>query len=439
MRRALMRMAAAAPSALGPLSGRILLNGGLRIFAALASLAFTVAAARLIGADEFGRYTSAVTVLGLASIGIAFGLPQLLEREIARARGGADEATLSAVLKLSLLSLLPLLLGVGVAWALGIPGWTAASLYLVAHVLSIWGASVHMGRERVTAAQFGTNAIRPVVALGAIYWMVGPFRDGHVAALHSQSLAAAASVAFFAAMAVGAGAAARRRAIRIASGACSGALLGRTARSAATLALAQLAVNATTQVDVLMLTWMMSPADVAHYYAGARAALTVLLFYGAAGAQATPTLSRAAAAGPDQVQRLASQFSASGALLTGAAAALAVLLSTSYLGLFGESYLEALPAMLVLTVSFGALSVFGPAQAVLIAFRRDGTILLATVLSLALNVVLSLALVPVLGILGAAIATSLQMAGYMGLQWLAAWRLCGVRSDVFHAGLRAGA
>jgi O-antigen/teichoic acid export membrane protein len=93
----------------------------------------------------------------------------------------------------------------------------------------------------------------------------------------------------------------------------------------------------------------------------------------------------------------------------------ALLPSESIVAIFGVKYLPATTALQVLSITAFASSVVGPSNAYLAGLARDRAQLLTTGFSAAVNVGLSVTLIPVYGLLGAALAWGIARALYPAL------------------------
>lgn len=74
--------------------------------------------------------------------------------------------------------------------------------------------------------------------------------------------------------------------------------------------------------------------------------------------------------------------------------------------LFGSSYIEAAPALRLLALGYFVQAFFGPNGYTMVVIGRPRRIMWAMLMSIILNIILNISLIPVLGITGAAIATA---------------------------------
>ena len=384
---------------------------------------------RLLGAETFGAYVSLITIGGLLTVATSIGLPALVQREISASRGSGDRSALKPLVQGLVIvngTLLLALFGAGITGATE----TAAVLVfcLAGNMAGILG-SLFVAYERVLVAQWVGNVLRPAIALLALIVFASMMAHSELVPLYAQITGA--TLAAFALLVLWQGEPLSKasQALRTAWWSDQhNAVL----RSGLIFAGTQVLINLTTQIDILILTAMAKPEDVAHYFAAVRAALVISFFFGASGMLAEPTLTRLFAAGENvAVQELATRTAIAGSAITLLAAAAAVVIAPYYLAFYGAEFLVAFPSFCVFAAGLVVCSMFGPAQPLLRATRSDKALLILTAGALALNGLITAALVPFLGILGAAIGLGLQFAVYgMMLAWVL-WQRTNVRSDVF--------
>lgn len=112
--------------------------------------------------------------------------------------------------------------------------------------------------------------------------------------------------------------------------------------------------------------------------------------------------------------------------LTVPAVGLTLLAGYPLLWLFGEAFLSGLSIMGILGMGFLFRASVGQAQDLLIVLGHQKANLYISSLGLLFNVVLSIFLVPSLGIMGAALATTITFALRSAILVWATWRLCGL-------------
>lgn len=167
-----------------------------------------------------------------------------------------------------------------------------------------------------------------------------------------------------------------------------------------------------TSSDLLLLGLLMAPEDVALYFAAARTLALVNFASYAIHLVSGRDLADANIA-PDRNALQAAVLRSAQLTFWFTCAALAVTLGVGplVLGLFGEAFVDGYVVMLVLAAGLLAGAVSGQAGQLLIVVGRQRESLAVGSGTLLVNGLLSLALIPLLGTLGAALGTSLAMAG----------------------------
>jgi O-antigen/teichoic acid export membrane protein len=165
-----------------------------------------------------------------------------------------------------------------------------------------------------------------------------------------------------------------------------------------------------TYTDVIMLQQFRSPEDVAHYYGAARTLMMVSFVAFSVGAAAAHRFSSYHLAGDhaglaDFVARTV-RWTFWPSLL---ATVLILALGWPLLRLFGPSFVGAYPAMFVLALGPLARAAVGPAERLLTMAGGQRACALVYAAAFAVNLIGCAVLIPSLGILGAAAATSAAM------------------------------
>lgn len=438
-----VRMVQEARAILRRLPFREILRAGhstaLRLATSGLTLVFGILGARLLGTETFGAYVSLFAVAGLLTVATSTGLPALLQREFSASRGNGDRTALKPLVQGLLLVNGALVLGLMVSVVLGAWAMTGVLAFcLVGNAVGVL-AALFIAHERVLLTGWIGNVLTPSVALLALLALARVTTPSPLLPLFAQIVGALAALAMLLALWRGEPLHNARRAL---DAAWWSERHKAVIRAGLIFAGTQVLINLTTQVDIIILTAMAEPSDVAHYYAAVRAAGVVIFFFAASGLLAEPALTRLHAAGDrEAVQALTSRTALSGALVTVGAAIAAVALAPFYLRLYGPDFAVALPCFCVFTAGLVVRSLSGPAEPVLRATRREGSVLVVTAAVLALNAALSAALVPLLGILGAAVGSAVQFALYGAWLALRSWRRSGIRCDVlaFARGARPAA
>lgn len=401
----------------------------LKVMSTLTTLAFGIVGARLIGSEAFGSYVSIIALAGLISVATSIGLPSLLSREFAASRGSGDRGGLRPLVQG--VAVINALFVLALAVALILEAWVSALVLMFCLLGNLTGllGSLYIAHERVLLASWIGNVIRPVGALVALTVLSALAAPSYLLPLFAQIFGVVAAGVTLLLLWRGEPLRNAKRAFKVAWWSDRHPAI---MKAGLIFAGTQVLINLTTQVDILILTVMASPDDVAHYYAAVRAALVVSFFFGTAAALAEPTLTRLHAAGErGSVQALITRTAMTGAVITVIAVAFAMAIAPWYLSLYGPSFAVAFPSLCLFLAGIVVMSFFGPAQSSLRAIRAEHLLMWITVSVVLLNCVVSVALVPLLGISGAAIGSGLQFAIYGLLLSQAVKRHGAYRSGVF--------
>lgn len=402
---------------------RDLLRGGLGSLAvktAHAVLAFAVAVtlARMLGPAGYGVYAFALAVLMIVALPAQVGLPQLVVRETAKAQADGDWGLMRGLWRWSnrtvaFFSGLALAGVVAVLWladmsprletlAIG-----AALIPLIA--LGNLRAASLRGLRRVVLGQLPESVIRPVVLLAILLGAAGLGLDAHL----SQPHAAMAVYVAAAATAFVAGAAMLHR-FRPAEVVCAATRTTSTKWRQAVLPLAMITglqlIN--NQADIIVLGIFRSDAEVGVYRAVFQMALLVLFGMQAMSQMLQPHFARLYRQGDmDRLQRLVTLSAR--AILT---LALPPVLAFVFFGgdllawVFGDAYRAGAAALAILAVGQGLKAVMGTALSLLNMTGNEKVVAQLGVVAVITNIVLNFGLVPLYGLVGAAIATAVSSA-----------------------------
>lgn len=407
----------------------------LRLTSTAITLAFGIVAAGLLGAEVFGGYVSLMAIAGVAATATSIGLPSLLAREIASSRGSGDAAALKPLAQGIFVLNAALVIVVAGTFALG---WDEIGLVLLfalaGNAVGTLGAA-YSGFERVLFAGWVASILRPSVTIATLWMLAQVFEPSIrlpvLAQIGGAAVAATVLLIFWCGVTPAAAVPAvfraawwspRHRALLRLGGIFAGN---------------QLLINLTTQIDILILTVLVSPEEMAHYYAAARAALVVSFFFGSSAILAEPQLARLFAGGElDGVRRVALSTARAGFLMTVLAALAAIMFAPLYLDLYGPGFRAAFPALAISAAGLVGWSLFGPAQVLMRAARLDSDLLWQTGAAVAINAAATALLVPILGITGAAVGTAFQFVSYGWLLARTVARKTAVRTDLFPIGSR---
>lgn len=415
---------------------------GLRVASVGLGLAVTVLLSRGLGPAEFGIFAFAISLATLLSLPLTGGLPTLMMREIAAAGAHENPALRAGVIRWGYRLLAGVSFGLwallGLAWwaghALDIWPWdarvtaVAGLVVLLVPVLSLQHVqrSIFAGHDRVVLGNLGEQLIRPalmtllLLGLGALIWPMGS-----LGALSLQLVATVAAIGLSFVLMTRRLPHAPALAPEIRGREWLWALLPLTALSTTTII--------TNNTDVLMLGVMVEPAEIGIYRIAAQVALLATLVMQILRSLSAPRI--AAAFAKDDRATMQRHFVRAGRAMFAAAAvfvlAFAAVGQPALRLVFGPEYVAAWGPCLVLALGALFSSACGLVGIVLQVTRHAGLAARSAVISAVVNVVLNLALIPLWGALGAAIATSISLVTMQAQQWWIARRVLGMRTDAF--------
>jgi len=408
------------------------LTSGWMVRAAL-SVLISVLTARYLRPDEMGRYAFLVWLAGLLPVVLSLGLPTTLTRYTAEAAGGDRPMTAGA------------LLGVAVRWQAAVALAAAALLAGAALVvpepwrwpLALTALSVPSQVIYASLAGFLSGlqvfawqallSVGMLAALAALFSLVAALDGGVGGLMLAHAVANGAGLGVLAWLARREGR--RRGALPAATPltAATRADVLRYARGASALVVLDAVVWQRTEVAFLQA--LASPAEIAFYALAFGVAAQISRIPYQASVVLFPSFP--ALVGGGRVAELAGLHATAMRYLVLLGAPLAVGLAVTAPGvialLYGPAYA---PAAVVLSVlALGSLPAFaaGASPAVLHATKRQDRLLRQGVLAAVVDVLLALALIPLAGALGAALASVVAQGLGSVLAIRAAVRIAGAR------------
>lgn len=424
-----------------------LLRGGVsglvvRAGAILAGLISSIALARLLGPESYGIYAFVFSLISLFGLPVKMGLPTLILRETARADQAADGALMSGIWRWSdraMALMAAVVLGISGLYIWLVSGLESPRMMALLCALPLvpligWaearGAAIR-GLRRVALGVAPDKILRPLLLAGAVVtvsWLsFTPLSAAQVYLLHCGVAVVSLAVAY--------GIAIRIRPHH------PGAEIPRTTPRAWIAAIVPLSALAGLQVvshntDILMLGTLASDAQVGIYRVALSGANVALVGLTTINLVLQPYFARACGAGDHrQLQRLA----AAGARYSLMAAL--PFLAVYWFGgiwllnlIYGEAYTGAFWALIILCLGQTVSAFFGSAGNLLTMSGREWIAASGLLVSTAVNVALNWFLIPRYGIEGAAIATSVSIAVWNIVLWVAGW--VTLRVDSSPLGLR---
>ncbi|MEM7083792.1 MAG: flippase [Pseudomonadota bacterium] len=391
-------------------------TAGLGVFQRVLSLVTAILLARILGAEDYGYFTFAITVVGLLAVLAQLGLPQLATREIAALQTLERWSLLNGLrrrsLQLMLLSLsVVILLGVLLrAFSAHIPAMEP-TVFLIALVMlplmimaEIFSGFLK-GLHRVVHATWPLAAFKPLLTL-AIVVSIFVFFDEELRAneaiLATLIGTAAALIALLVLLRRFWPAASRDLPPEFDSSSWARALLPFTLLGAANLIIQK--------TDIILLGVLGSPEDVGIYHIAVQGAMLVSFGFAAINAVLAPNIARLHVTGDRrQLQRLMTVSTR--AILAIAVGVLLVLVVFGQFILdrvFGDEFVRGYPALVVLGVGQLINASAGSVGTFLSMTRHERDTARAILAGTGVNTVLNLILIPAFGLIGAAAATALS-------------------------------
>ena len=186
-----------------------------------------------------------------------------------------------------------------------------------------------------------------------------------------------------------------------------------------------------TNADVLMIGFFMDPDDVAVYFATVKTLALVHFVYFAVKAGVAQRYAAYTHGEPEKLAVFA-RDTVSWTFWPSLVMAIVVLaLGKPMLWLFGPGFDAGYPLLFLLVVGVVVRSAVGPAESLLTMTGNQNICAFVYAMTLALNVALSIALIPAFGLWGAAIATTASMAFEAAALSFTVWKRFGIIMAIF--------
>ncbi len=386
--------------------------GAMAVFAKLGGAALGIAVnvvlARVLGPEDFGRYALGIAlgtmVAVLASGGMPFGAIRFLPDYLARGDFGALRGFCRASLGLTVLGgtvcAVAMLLGASVmdqshlmATVLPWAAWIVMPAALAQSIVALLQARGHVAGPEIVQSLVRQGATLALVVLWFGFGGAQDFRA--VLALAALAVALAAVVLWarlqFIARDEPRCAAEMRDGLRLWLGTGGGLLT----------ILVIAALNE--RVDLFLLGWLSTPAELGIYSAAVRVAAVGILVLAGLGAAYTPRISAAWAKGDrDEVERLCREGSWAGTALVVAMTFGAFGSGAFVLSLFGPEFGAGATVLTLLLGAQIAVGMTGLSNGLAIISGNSHIALAGVAAGLAVNVVTGFVLIPLIGMTGAA-------------------------------------
>ncbi len=401
--------------------------GVTRILQMLVSLLVSVLLARVLGPENFGRYTFVLAVIGLGALPAYAGFAPLLVREVARYDSGSNDAqkwpwiaaiwTWSLRLTVLVASVGGLLTGLYFVLFSGMGSFNPLLIALLGFcvvpvALTRIGAALLQGLRRVVVATLPETTVRPMVLL---LLLVGLFSVGLLDTVNALLCFVAATLCACgytglllrdvrsriknqtinqATNQIGADPVSRQQEQR------------RWRKALAPFSGIAAVGYLNTELLVPLVALFADSAEVAYFKIALSLALLVSMPLTLVESVIKPQVTRLFEASDGR--RLQALISRSGWGALGLS--LPVLLLFGLFGeqivevAFGEAFTAATRPMIILAVGFGVVNLVGPSMQLLYATRYENDALVISLLSLAGVIMASVAMIPAYGAVGAATA-----------------------------------
>lgn len=405
----------------------------IRIIGAGLGLFAQVFASRFIGTEEFGRFALMfVWLLLLGHVGTA-GTSQLLYRLLAIYIETGQRSLAAGLVRVAMVGTL-VASGLIAAFGIGLLQWgflpIGTDLHLLA-IVTLLAVPLLAFQDFLEAVARGLD--RPALGIGPAYLfrhlaiVLGLFAlllSGQAAtALTVMALAIAGLITSIVMQYV-----LLRPHLRAAIGdTAPGFRLGEWLRTAVPLASVDLTEVLFLNVDVIILGLLVPPEQVALYFAASRLAqILAYIPYGVSAATAQKYAALGASGRQTELQAMIGRSALLATVLAGSAALVLSLFAGLLLALFGSDFEQARHLVPVLCLGIVLACLFGPGEDVLNMLGRERLCSAAFAIALAVNIAAALALVPLFGPMGAAVATVLGLGARGLLLAVIAYRSLGI-------------
>lgn len=409
----------------------------LNVTAAGLNFGLVLTLSRRLGASGFGAYASAFAWAGVLAVVAVLGLAPLVIRHVASYEAAREWGLLRGLLRRSVQS-------VSVASLVTITGAAAGGLviyggrpellhpFLVGLLLVPLVAlttvrqSAMQGLGRVVLGRLPETVVVPTLAIVLILVVSVPAGDGFTPAWALFLVVAATTIAF----AVGTNLLRRSLPPDVPS-ATPVFDMASWRRSGIALIALNVAMAANAQIGTIALGLLGTPSDAGIFNVAQRATVFVSFLMLAAAYPMMPLVARLYATGEiDRLRHTVVRAARLVAIATTPIALGIVLLGPQILSLFGQGFEEGSTTIRILAIGevVNVLTGFGGLVLVMCARERD--LAACAALGTVVNIALTAALVPALGVEGAAIGTSVGVVSGNLLMSVLAWRRLGVWAPV---------
>jgi O-antigen/teichoic acid export membrane protein len=186
-----------------------------------------------------------------------------------------------------------------------------------------------------------------------------------------------------------------------------------------------------TNADVLMVGFYLDPQDVAVYFATVKTLALVHFVYFAVKAGVAPRYAQFTHGDRHRLAAFARETVSWTFWPSLAMATLVLLLGKPMLFLFGPEFTAGFPLLFLLVFGVVARAAVGPCESLLTMSGNQNICAAVYAMTLALNIALNVAFIPLFGLWGAAVATACAMIFEAGALSFTVWRKLGIVMLIF--------
>ena len=408
----------------------------LNVAAVGLNLALVLLLSRLLGTSGFGAYASAFAWAGVLSVVAVLGLTPLVIRQVASYHAAESWGLLRGLLRrtnqsVALSSALMIAVAAGAGQLiyagqpeLQRPFWIALLLVPLIALTSLRQAAMQ-GLGRVVLGRIPETIAAPVLFI-ALAAGAAILVDDFTAVLATSLQVVSLLLAFvFGALLL------RRSMPAPVYAAAPRYEMASWRRSGLSLVLLNVVMAANAQVGTILLGAMSTAADAGIFNVATRTTMFISFVMLAATYPLMPLVARLHASGDlEPVQRIVVR-AARGVLLFAAPTGLVlVAFAPTILGMFGAEFADGATAMRILAIGEVVNVLTGFGGLVLVMTGHEGHLARSVGVGAALNIALSAALIPLIGLEGAAIGAATGMVCSNLLMTWFAWRRLGIWAAV---------
>ena len=410
----------------------------MRVISVGINFLFGIVYANLFGAADFGTFVFLQSIATIVTAVITFGLPTLLTRELASYGGSIveDSPRALAFIVVVQLAVISVLVGAIIFYGLLFGAVYAdntsvvlVSALIFANSVLAFVAATFIGRMRVLQASVITDLLRPTIALLCLLASFGLAVGGANQGMVAHVVAGGILVIILGGPLVAEFIQARDAWLLPEFWRLVTNFLAQSTK----IALAAISITLSAQIDILVIKMFEAPDSVAHYFAAARLAIFVSFFFGIYGMYAEPVIVRLLRTNEYEATQRSIWFATIVGFSVAVASGLGIIgVGNWFLGLYGASFQTAYTTLIILVVGQILWTSFGPAQMAMRAAYLDTLVVKSLAMALVVNLAVTFLLVPLMGIAGAAVGTSLQFFIAGLLMSRSMFKHAGIRTTIWN-------